>query len=173
MSGNQVVVIAAVIVLGVIIWIIYSSSAGASPGAVAILSPVGGSAISGSANFVAAGDGASTDVVVRLHGLRSGATYAATINQGACDGPRLFILTGVAGDQNGEGSSTTTIPGAPNAQWFVAIHATASADAPVVACGRVQVNSTPGQPTAPGQSPYQLPNGGGAPPRTPLPVPAG
>lgn len=170
MSGNQVVLIAAVIVLGIIIWVVYSSSAGASPGAVAVLAPMGGSAISGSANFMAAGGNTSTTVTVRLHGLQPGGTYAVTIDQGSCEGPRLFILAAVNGDQNGEGSGTATVPGAPTTNWYVAVHASASVDAPLVACGQVRVANAPAQPTR--AAPYQLPNGGGAPPRTPLPTPA-
>lgn len=170
MNGNQVVVIAAVIVLGIIIWVIYSSSAGAAPGAVAVLAPVGGSGISGSASFSAAGGNTSTAVTVRLHGLAPGGTYAVTIDQGACTGPRLFILSAVTSDQNGEGNSSTAVPGTPTTDWYVAVHASASVDAPLVACGQVQVASAPAQPTR--AAPYQLPNGGGAPPRTPLPTPA-
>ncbi|HEY7834195.1 MAG TPA: hypothetical protein VIG30_11535 [Ktedonobacterales bacterium] len=185
MNGNAIVVIVGVILLGVIIWFVYSSSAGAAPGATAVLAPLNGSGISGSVNFVATSDNASTSVIVHLHGLQSGDVYAATINQGACLGPRLFILVGATGDQNGDGTSTTTVPGQPTNEWYVAVHAAASADAPLVACGQVRVTSAPGQYATPAgtnqpgsrqpvqnQQPYQLPNGGGAPPRTPLPTPA-
>jgi hypothetical protein len=161
--------------------VILSSSAGASPVAYATLSATN-SGIAGSVNFVPTSDGQSSSVTVNLQGLQRDAVYAATINQGDCLGPRLFILTAVPGDANGNGSSTTTVPGQPRSEWFIAIHATASPDAPLVACGQVHVTGATGPYVPAGsttypsgnpvfQQPYQLPNGGGGPPRTPIPTP--
>lgn len=174
------------IITGVIIWVIYSSSAGASPIASATLAAQQNSGISGNAHFVPTSSGQATSITVQLTGLQQDAVYAVTVNQGACLGPRLYILTAVTGGSSNQGSSTTTVPAQPQPDWFIAAHATASPDSPLVACGQVQVTGATGpyvpasQQNQPGQlipvqnqvqQPYQLPNGGGGPPRTPIPTP--
>lgn len=174
-------VIVVVVILGAIVWVILTNSASASPIASATLTSTNGSSVSGSVDFTPTSDGHSTSVTVALHGLQQDAIYGATINQGDCLGPRLYILSAVPGNANGQGSSTTTVPAQPQGDWFVAIHATASPDAPLVACGQVSVTGAPGTYTSPSgqglpggypaQQPYQLPNGGGGPPRTPIPTP--
>jgi hypothetical protein len=174
-------VIVVVLIVGAIIWVILSNPASASPIAYATLAATNGGSVSGNVNFVPTSDGQSTSVTVNLQGLQRDAVYAATINQGDCLGPRLFILSAVPGDANGQGSSTTTVAAQPRGEWFIAIHATASPDAPLVACGQVHVTGATGPYTPPSgttlpggypaQQPYQMPNGGGAPPRTPIPTP--
>jgi hypothetical protein len=185
MRINALVIGGAILVVALIVWIVYSSSAGASPIASATLSSTNGSGVSGSAHFVPTSDGQSTSVVVHLSSLQPDWVYAATIHQGHCLGPRLFILTGATGAAGGEGSSTTTVPAQPTSSWYIAVHASASPAAPLVACGQVHVTGAPGGYVAPSsqiqpanripvenQLPFQLPNGGGGPPRTPLPVPS-
>lgn len=179
MRGAGIVLV--VVIVGAIIWMVLSNSAGASPIASATLAPTNGSSVSGSVGFVPTSDGQSTSVTVTLQGLQRDAVYAATINQGDCLGPRLYILSAVPGDANGQGSSTTTVSAQPSGDWYIAIHATASPDAPLVACGQVHVTGATGPYTPangttipggyPAQQPYQLPNGGGGPPRTPVPTP--
>jgi hypothetical protein len=174
-------VIVVLVVVGAIIWVILSNSAGASPLASATLSPTNGSSVSGSVTFVPTSSGASTSVTVTLQGLQQGSVYGATINHGACLGPLLYILNGVPGNANGQGTSTTTVSSQPQGDWFIAIHVTASAQAPLVACGQVIVTGSTGSYATPSgqgypggypaQQPYQLPNGGGGPPRTPIPTP--
>ncbi len=186
MRGNGVVLLGGLVLIGVFIWIIYSSSAGASPIASATLASQQNSGISGSARFVPTSSGQAYSITVQLTGLQQDAVYAVTVNQGACWGPRLYILSAVTGDTSGQGSSTTTVPAQPQSDWFIAAHATASPDAPLVACGQVQVTGATGSYVSPGQQyqpgeripvqnqveqPYQLPNGGGGPPRTPIPTP--
>ncbi len=173
MRGNGLVVLGGIIVVILIIWIVYSGNVGAAPIASATLNSTGGSGITGTASIEPASDGKSTSITIALNGLQSGQTYSTTVNSGNCLGTRLFLLNGVTGNPDGQGTSTTTVPAAPNASWFIAVHASASAAAPVVACGQVQVSSLPASYQQPGRVPYQLPNGGGAPARTPLPVPAG
>jgi hypothetical protein len=169
-----------VLIVGAIIWVILSTSAVASPIAYATLSSTNASSVSGSVNFVPTSDGQSTSATVNLRGLQQDAVYAATINHGDCLGSRLFILSSVPGNSNGQGSSTTTVSAQPQTDWFVAIHASASPIAPVVACGQVRVTGSTGSYATPGSQnypsgypaqPYQLPNGGGGPPRTPIPTP--
>jgi hypothetical protein len=173
MRGNGLVVLGGIIVAALIIWILYSGTVGAAPIASASLAPTNGSGISGTASFEPSGDGTSTSVILALNGLHDGQTYSTTINSGNCLGTRLFLLNAVTGNSAGQGTSTTTVAAAPNTSWFIAVHASASAAALVVACGQVHVTSLPASYQRPGQVPYQLPNGGGAPARTPLPVPAG
>jgi hypothetical protein len=182
MRGGGLVIGAAIIAVAIIAWIIYSSAAGAAPIATATLTSANGSGISGVARFIPTSDGQSTSVVVQLSGLQPDWVYATTIQHGNCLGPRLFILNGVTGNASGEGSSTTTVPAPPASTWYVVIHASASPIAPVVACGQVHVTGAQGGYVPPtsqtqpanripveNQLPYQLPNGGGGPPRTPLP----
>ncbi|HEX9056425.1 MAG TPA: hypothetical protein VF818_02745 [Ktedonobacterales bacterium] len=184
MKGKGVPLIGGAILLGLLVWWAVSSSAVASPIASATISPSNGSSVSGVANFVPTSDGHSTSVTTRLTGMQADAVYAVTVNQGACLGPRLFILTGVTADNSGQGSSTTTVPAQPQNTWYIAVHSSASPDAPLVACGPVRVSgqtgsyvpaSTPAQPAdrnaVENQQPYQLPNGGGGPPKTPIPTP--
>jgi hypothetical protein len=175
MQNNGIVVLGAILLIGGIIWIVSSSSAVASPVAMATLAARNGSGISGTVSFVPTSDGQSTSVTTRLTGLQPDAVYSVTIHNGSCLGPRLFILSGVVGSANGQGSSTTTVPAQPDTYWAVAVHATASPDSPLVACGQVHVTGTVSQPgervPVENEAPYQLPNGGGAPPRMPIPTP--
>jgi hypothetical protein len=183
-NSSGLVLVGGVLVIGLIIWTIVSSSAGAAPVASATLAQYNGSGISGTASFVPSSDGKSTNVSLQLSGLQQDAVYSATVNNGACLGPRLFILTAVTGGSTGQGSSTTTLPAQPQSYWFIAVHATASPDAPLVACGQVSVSGATGTYISPSQTaqpsqripvqnqqPYQLPNGGGGPPKTPIPTP--
>lgn len=178
MQNNAIVLIGALLLIGGIIWIVSSSSAVASPVAMANLAARNGSGISGTVSFVPTSDGQSTSVNTQLSGLQPDAVYSVTIHSGSCLGPRLFILSGVVGNANGQGANTTTVPAQPDTYWAIAVHATASPDAPLVACGQVHVTGSNGTISQPGDrvpvennAPYQLPNGGGAPPRTPIPTP--
>jgi hypothetical protein len=173
MRGNGLVILGGIVVAVLIIWIVFSGNVGAAPIASATLSPANGSGISGTASLEPSGDGTSTSVTLALNGLQYGHTYSATVNSGNCLGTRIYLLNAVTGNSAGQGTSTSTVHATPNASWFIAVHASASAAAPVVACGEVHVTSLPTSYQQPGQVPYQLPNGGGAPARTPLPVPAG
>jgi hypothetical protein len=172
-SGGTVF-LAVLIGVGILWWVYISgpgwgSSAGASSLATDTLASSNGSGVAGTVNFVPTSDGQSTSVTIHLTGLRQGVVYGVTIHNGACLGPRLFILNDVTGDANGTGSSTTTVAAQPGGYWYVVVHASASPDALVVACGQVQVSATA---TAQHQQPFQMPNGGGGPPRTPiLPTP--
>ena len=189
MKGNALLRFGVVVLAVVIIVWVYSSSSSAgvgaaSPLASASLTSQNGSGISGTVQFVPTSDGQSTSITTHLNGLQPDATYGVTIHNGACLGPRLFILSGVTANSSGQGSSTTTVPAQPANYWFIAVHASASPDAPLVACGQVQVTGTAPGYVAPGgssqsgvrvpvenQQPLQLPNGGGGPPRTPIPTP--
>jgi hypothetical protein len=187
MKGNAIWILGvAVLAVVIIVWVYSSSSSSgsASPLASASLTPQNNSGISGTVQFVPTSDGQSTSITTHLSGLQPDATYGVTINNGACLGPRLFILSGVTANASGQGSSTTTVPAQPADYWYIAVHASASPDAPLVACGQVQVTGTaPGYVTPGGssqsgvrvpvenQQPFQLPNGGGGPPRTPIPTP--
>ncbi|HEY7985144.1 MAG TPA: hypothetical protein VID73_13290 [Ktedonobacterales bacterium] len=172
MRGNGLVIIGGIVVIALIVWIVYSGSVGAAPIASATLIAANGSGINGTASIVPSSDGKATSITVELNGLRTGQIYSATVNSGNCLGTRLFLLNGVTGDPSGQGTSSTTVPAPPNASWFVAVHASASGAAPLVACGQVRVTSLPAAYQQPGRVPYQLPNGGGGAPRTPLPAPA-
>jgi hypothetical protein len=190
MKVNGWTILAVVLVAVGIIWWVYASGAGAgspagaSPLASATLTPTGGSGVSGTVSFVPTSDGQSTSVTTSLSGLQRDTVYGVTVHNGACLGPRLFVLSSVVGNANGQGSSTTTVPAQPGTYWYVVVHASASPDAPVVACGQAQVSGTtpgyvaPNGSNQPGyrapvqnQQPFQLPNGGGGPPRTPIPTP--
>jgi hypothetical protein len=177
------------VVVGIIWWAYASgpgsgSTAGASSLATDTLTSSNGGAVSGTVSFVPTSDGQSTSVTTHLNGLQHDAVYGVTIHNGACLGPRLFVLSSVTGDANGAGSSMTTVPAQPGSYWYVVVHASASPDAPVVACGQVNVSGTapsyvaPNSSSQPGyrapvqnQQPFQLPNGGGGPPKTPIPTP--
>jgi hypothetical protein len=178
MKNGGALVVLGVVVAGLLFWWILASSAGASGVAAAALAPVNESGISGTARFVGAGDGQSTAVTVTLSGLEPQVAYGVTINNGSCQGPALFILNPVIGDASGNGSASSTVPAQPASYWFVAVHASASPDAALVACGAVNVTGAGGGSCASPcyrvpvrNQPLQLPNGGGAPPRTPLPTP--
>lgn len=172
MRGNGLVIIGGIIVIALIGWILYSGTVGAAPIASATLMTTNESGVSGTASIVPSSDGKATSVTLELNGLRSEQTYGATINSGNCLGTRLYSLNGITGNSAGQGTSLTTVPAPPNDSWFIAIHESASAMAPVVACGQVHVTSLPTSYQPTGRVPNQLPNGGGALPRTPLPVPA-
>jgi hypothetical protein len=178
------------ILLFVLLWYVVTQPyrnaypAGASPLASASLAATGGSGVTGTVSFVPTSDGQSTNVTTRLSGLAPNQVYAVTIQNGACLGPRLFALAGVVGDASGQGSNTTTVPAQPASYWFMVAHESASPDAPMVACGQVRVTGTTPGYVPPGganqsgggipvqnQQPYQLPNGGGGPPKTPIPTP--
>jgi hypothetical protein len=171
-------VLLAVVVAGLLVWWILASSAGAAGVASATLAPVNESGISGTARFVGSGDGQSTAVTVTLSGLEPQIAYGVTINNGSCLGPTLFILNAVIGDASGQGSSSSNVPAQPSTYWYVAVHASASPDAALVACGVVNVTAAGGGTCASPcyrvpveNQPLQLPNGGAAPPKTPLPTP--
>ena len=173
MRGNGLVILGGLVVVGLIVWIVFSGNVGAAPIASATLNSTNGSSISGTASLEPASDGTATSVTLALNGLQPQQTYSATINSGNCLGTRIYLLNAVTGDSAGQGTSTTTVHATPNASWFIAVHASASPVPPVVACGEVHVTSLPASYQQPGRVPYQMPNGGGAPARTPLPVPAG
>jgi hypothetical protein len=186
---NTVLALGALVAICAIIWLIHASSqpAAASNQPGALLAAMSQSGVSGSVSFTPQSNGQATSVTVNLSGLQANSVYGVTINNGACLGPQLFILSGVIGDSSGQGSSTTTVPAPAAATWFIAVHASASPDAPVVACGQAQVGAqgsgtlapvstaTPTSSVAiPAQNPtppLQLPNGGGGPPRQPIPTP--
>jgi hypothetical protein len=176
MRINGVTILLLVLIGVGVLWWLYVSGPGSGPYASAssfatdTLTSSNGSVVSGTVSFVATSDGQSTSVTVHLTGLRQGVVYGVTIHNGACLGPRLFILTSVTGDANGQGSSTTIVAAQPASFWFIVVHASASPDTLVVACGQVQVHVSGTTPT-PNQQPFQMPNGGGGPPRTPIPTP--
>jgi hypothetical protein len=170
-SNNGAFAVVALLVFGVLLWFILSSSATAAPVASATLTQRNASGVTGTASFVPASDGQSTSVVVRLRGLTPDDAYAVTINDGSCLGPRLFILSPVSALASGQGSSATTIPALPQSYWYVAVHANASPAAALVACGVVQIASGQSYRVPVQNQPFQLPNGGGGPPKTPIPTP--
>jgi hypothetical protein len=172
MRGNGLVIIGGIVVVVVIVWIVYAGNVAAQPIASATLTAFNGSGVSGTASVVPSSDGKAASVTIELNGLQSGQVYSPTINSGNCLGTRLFLLNEITGTAAGQGSSTTSVAAPPNSSWFIAIHSSASGAAPLVACGQVQVTSLPASSQPAGRVPNQLPNGGGAPPRMPLPVPA-
>src|SRR5579884_1085533 len=114
-------VLAALLAIGAIIWFVHTSTAPADasgqPGAE--LAAVSQSGVSGSATFTPLSNGQATSVTVALTGLQANSVYGVTINNGACLGPQLYILSGVIGDSNGQGTSTTTVPAAASTNWFL------------------------------------------------------
>jgi hypothetical protein len=172
--------IGALVIVGAIFFIVAPSISIQYTGN-ASLGAVDGSGVKGTATLTPIQGGQATIINVQLQALRANTTYALSINDGSCTGALLAALQPVTTDNNGNGTSSTTLGAAVQASWFLVLHHGDSTQDDVLACGEVVIsstiignnnslnpNATPivvpptgGTPTEPGQ----FPNTGGGPPQ--------
>lgn len=108
----------------------------------------GKNVVKGHATLVSDGRGTSTQVIVKLSGLKPGTAHIGHIHGGSCaaltPGAIFHNLTPVVGDGSGKGTSKTQIPkgiqGLADCEWWVAFHEgaeNASPQTPALAVGPV------------------------------------
>jgi hypothetical protein len=180
---RMVLWIGGLVIVGAVIFIVAPSVSVQYAGN-ATLGAVNGSGIKGTATFTPIQGGQATIINVQLQLLRPNQTYALSINDGACTGTLLAALQPVTTDNNGNGTSSTTLSATLRSSWFLVLHRGSSTQDDVLACGEVVIsgtivgnnngpypNGTPSiiitptgeTPTEPGQ----FPNTGGGPPQQP------
>lgn len=108
----------------------------------------GTNVVKGRAELVSAGRGASSQVLVKMSGLKPGTAHIGHIHAGNCTklfpGTILHNLEPVVANNSGQGSSKTEIPeglqGLADCEWWVAVHEGAentSPQTPALAVGPV------------------------------------
>lgn len=121
---------------------------GGSPFAVA---NYGINAVKGTAVLASSDDGKSTNVIVKISGLKPGSKHIGHIHGGTCPqlavGTILHNLTPVTIDSSGAGTSKTKIPadmhGLNDCGWWIAVHEgpeNTSPQSPAVAVGAVFID---------------------------------
>ena len=121
---------------------------GGSPFAVA---NYGINVVKGVAILTSSDDGKSTNVIVKISGLKPGTTHIGHVHGGTCPqlavGTILQSLTPVTVDEYGRGSSQTKIPadmhGLNDCGWWIAVHEgpeNTSPQSPAVAVGPVIID---------------------------------
>jgi hypothetical protein len=113
---------------------------------VAVIGPIGGSGINGSATLMAAG--AQTVVTVRIGNAPPNAMLATDIHAGICNGPDrglAYSLSTLTINAQGQATSNTTV-NAPLATIlsegnYVSIHSGPAATSSSVACGQIAITS--------------------------------
>lgn len=172
--------IGALVIVGAIILIVAPSLSIQYAGN-ATLAAVNGSGVKGTATFTPIQGGQATVIDVQLQLLRPSKTYALSINNGSCSGTLLAALQPVTTDNNGSGTSSTTLSAQVQSSWFLVLHWGDSTQDRILACGQVVLsstvvgsdnglnpNNTPSIISPPqGTEPGQFPNTGGGPPQQP------
>ena len=113
---------------------------------VAVIGPVGGATVNGSATFMDAGT--RTVVTVRIGNAPANAVMAADVHAGICNGPDrglAFPLSTMTINAQGQATANTTV-NVPLATilaegHYVSIHSGPAATSPSVACGQAAITS--------------------------------
>ena len=110
------------------------AGSGPTAAAVASLSPLAGSGVSGEAALLRSGG--ETIVTISLRGMAPNTAYAGHVHAAGCAGPILFALGTIVADRAGEGhaSATASAPIDPS-EWWIAYQTEPMGGS--IACGPV------------------------------------
>ncbi|HLW02819.1 MAG TPA: hypothetical protein VKT82_29455 [Ktedonobacterales bacterium] len=161
-----------IIIFGVIIFIVVPGINLQNSGS-ATLVQVSSANVLGTATLSPTQGGQATIINVQVQHLVPMSNYALSIHAGSCYGALLTALEPVTTDNNGSGSSSTTLSAQIQSTWFIVLHNGSSTRDDVLACGQVTINAAITNPTP---NPYatpiiyptmpgQFPNTGGGPPQ--------
>ena len=81
--------------------------------------------------------GDSTMVMITLQGLEPDSRHAAHVHNGSCSAGVVYPLQVVVADEDGIGTSSSTVAAAPDATWWLQVHRAESPPGPGISCGQV------------------------------------